>query len=257
MKQILSFILTFFIFTSCVIAKDFRIIQISETKFSKNDDNQIEKLIKDINKEKNVDLVVFTGDNISKPNKDDLKEFLLQLKKLKYPYYVVIGDKEVNKLKDLSKLDYIEILQKNIKKYKYTTPNYSFLVNDLAFLVVDGAKDVIPSSNGYFKAETLEWLENEIKLYPNNNIIILQHFPLIPPSNKETYVTLKPEKYLEIVAKNKNIKAIISGHFNENKETELNGVMHISSPSYPNYKVIDIMDYETKNPVFWSVIKKI
>ena len=258
MKKILSFFFTFLLISSTVFAKEMKIIQVSETRFSeKNDNAQLQELIKSVNKQKNVKFVVFTGDNISSPNQETLKEFLTQLKKLKYPYYLIIGEKDVNKNKGLSKIEYSKIVQKNIRKYKPKTTNYSFVVENLAFIVIDGSKDVIPSSNGFYKKETIEWLQKELKLYKNNNIIILQHFPLIPPANKETYITYKPETLLEIINNNKNIKAVISGHFGINKEFTQNGVTFISSPSFPKYKIIEIMDYETDNPTFWSIIKEI
>ena len=258
MNKFLSFFFAFLLISSTAFAKDMKIVQVSETRFSEKDDNtQLQKLIKSVNKQKNVKFVVFTGDNISSPKQENLKEFLVQLKELKYPYYLIIGEKDVNKSKGLSKIEYSKIVQKNIKKYKPKATNYSFVVDNLAFIVIDGSKDVIPSSNGFYKKETINWLQEELKLYKNNNIIILQHFPLIPPINKETYMTYKPEQLLEIINNNKNIKAVISGHFGVNKEFSQNGVTFISSPSFPKYKVIEIMDYETENPTFWSVIKEI
>jgi hypothetical protein len=37
--------------------------------------------------------------------------------------------------------------------------------NKLVFIVVDGSKDVLPSSIGYYKNDTLDWLEEQLIKY--------------------------------------------------------------------------------------------
>ena len=238
-------------------AKDLRFVQITDTRFSASAENDaLTKVIKDINKQKNVKFVVFTGDNIEKPSPDELLAFLDEAKKLNCPFYIVIGDKDVNKLKHLSKLDYTKLLKKHIKKYKPETPNYTFEKDGVIFIVADGAKDVIPGTNGYYKDDVLLWLDTELTKYPEKNVIILQHFPLIPPAEKETYYTFKPENYLKVLAKHNNVKAIISGHFGVNSQKNFNGVEHITTAGLPYYRIIDIMDSETSNPTIWAQLKK-
>ena len=62
---------------------------------------------------------------------------------------------------------------------------------------------------------------------------------------------------LEILKKHNNIKAVISGHFGQNKEQEINNIIHISTSGLPTYKIIDILDYETTNPTIWTVLKSV
>ena len=215
----------------------------------------LRKVVEDINNQKDVKFVVFTGDNIERANPKLLKSFIKEAKKLDCPFYVVAGDKDVYKLKNMSKVEYNEILRKNIRGYKFKSTNYSFVKNGVAFIIVDGSKEVIPSSSGYYKDDVLIWLNSELKLYPDKNIIILQHFPIVPPSDKPTYCTYKPEKYHMLLAINKNVKAIISGHFGVNKEIEKDGIKHISTAPAPTYRLIDVIDCETKNPTIWAQIK--
>ena len=103
--------------------------------------------------------------------------------------------------------------------------------------------------NGY----TIAILELD---YKDKNVIILQHYPIIPPATKETHYTYKADEYLKLLSEHKNVKAVVSGHFDVNKEQEVNGILHISTKNAPIYRVIDILDYETKNPTFWSTIKE-
>ncbi len=257
MKIFFTILFVFILSTSLTFAKDMRFIQVTDIKYSNSNAQAFETFIEEINKQKDVEFVVFNGDNISKPNVDELKSFLDKIKKLNKPFYFVLGDKDVNKHKKLSKEEYLKIIKKQFRKYKPESNNYIFEKDDFIFIVVDGSKDVIPSTNGYYKEDTLNWLENQLNLYSDKNIIIFQHFPLIPPSEKETYYTFKPEKYLEILSKHKNIKAIISGHFGINKEITVNGINHISTEAFPTYRVIDIIDYETQNPVIWAELKEI
>ena len=58
-----------------------------------------------------------------------------------------------------------------------------------------------------------------------------------------------------LLAINKNVKAIISGHFGVNKEIEKDGIKHISTAPAPTYRLIDVIDCETKNPTIWAQIK--
>ena len=238
------------------IAADMRFVQVSDARFSKeNEVNTLATAIKDINKLKDVEFVVFTGDNIAKPQKDNLIGFLDEAKKLNCPFYIVLGDHDVNKHKEMSKKEYIKIIKKHVRKYKPEEANYTFEKNGVVFMVVDGSKDVIPGTNGFYKEDTLNWLKTQLDLQPRKNIIILQHFPLIPPNGNENYYTFKPENYLKLLAAHKNVKAVISGHFGVNKEEKVKGIMHISTAPLPEYRIIDIMDYDTPNPTIWAELK--
>ena len=254
MKKIL--ILICLLFMNSAFAKDMRFVQISDANFLSGEEALLRSAISEINKQPGVEFVVFTGENIKRPSKKDLEDFLNEAEKLNCPFYIVLGDHDVNKHKEMSKAEYIKIVKKKYKKYKPETPNYSFEKDDMIFIVADGSKDVIPGTNGFYKEETLNWLTNELNLYPDKNIIIFQHFPLIPPADKETYYTFKPEKYLEILNSHKNVKAVFAGHFGVNNEQEFNGILHVSTAGLPFYRVVDIMDYDTSSPTIWSVLKE-
>ena len=258
MKKILSLLFTSLIFVSAVQAKDLRFAQVTDVRYSHEDkDSPLTKIVNDINKQKNIEFVVFTGDNINKPSLKDLEGFLNELKQLNRPFYIVIGDHDVNKSKHLSKVDYIKTIRKRVKKYKPDAPNYVFEKNGVVFVVADGSKDVIPGTNGYYKDDTLEWLDTKLDEYSQNNVVILQHFPLIPPVKKESYYTFKPELYMGILAKHSNVKAVISGHFGVNSEQTVNGIRHITTAGGTEYRIIDILDCETSNPTFWAQLRKL
>lgn len=258
MKRILTLFFTFLFFMSVAQAKDMRFVQVSDARFSGASDNTVfKKAVEDINKQKDVEFVVFTGDNIAKPSAELLESFLDEAKKLKCPFYIVLGDKEVNKLKHLSKAEYIQTIRKNVRKYKPEKPNYVFEKDGIIFAVVDGSKEVIPSTNGYYKEDVLVWLNRELAAHSKNHVIIFQHFPIIPPAEKESYYTFKPEDYMTVLAVHKNVRAVISGHFGVNSEKNVDNVMHITTAGLPYYRIIDLMDYDTPNPTIWAQLKEI
>ena len=258
MKKIFSLFLVYILFCTTVFAKDIRFVQIDGARYSKEHNSEtLKNVINNVNKQKDVDFVVFTGDNIDRPNPEILRNFLSEIKKLHKPVYIVIGDKDVNKHKDLSKKDYQKLVRKKIPNIKAKETNYVFEKKGVVFLVVDGAKDVIPGTNGYYKDDVAEWVDANLGLYNNKNVIILQHFPLIPPEENENYVTFKPQKYIDIIQKHNNVKAVVSGHFGVNKEEAVNGTIHISTASAPCYRIIDILDCTSENPTIWAEVVEV
>lgn len=245
--------------TPNVLAKDFRFVQVDGALYSNNNEvsqKRLKDIVQDINKQKNVEFVVFSGNNISKPSKENLLGFIDITKKLNTPYYVVLGNKDINKQKDLGKLEYTKILSKRVKSHKkITSPNYVFEKNKNIFIVVDGSKEFISNSMGYYRDDVLEWLDKELTLNANKKVYIIQHFPIIAPAQKESRYTHKADKYINLLSKHKNVKAVIAGHFGVNKEEKVDGILHISTSEAPNYRIIDILNYETENPIIWSTIK--
>ena len=255
MKKLLGLIFCFILINSSVSAKDMRFAQVTDVRYTKANPDALNKVINEINRQNDIEFVVFTGDNINHPNTEELTSFLDEAKKLNCPFYIAIGDKDVNKRKELSKKQYAIFVKEHVKKYKYSTPNYLFVRKGLVFIVSDGAKDVIPSTTGYYRDEVIDWIDANLDLYKKKKVVILQHFPIVPPSDKETYYTYKSENYLEMLKNHKNVIAVVAGHFGVNKEEIKDGITHISTAPAPTYRVIDIMNYDTDMPTIWAQVK--
>ena len=259
MNKFWALLITFLITNHLAYGADMRFIQVDGTLYNEKNAKKFEKLIDKINSEKNVSFVVFTGNNIARPNKNNLEGFLNKAKTIKVPYYIVLGQKDVNKQKDLGKLDYMTFVKKKVKAYrklKTTSPNYLFEKNGIVFIVADGSKEVIPTAMGCYKEDVILWLDNKLDENKDKKVVILQHYPIVPPSKRETHYTFKADEYLRLLAEHKNVKAVIAGHFGVNNEQEVDGILHISTKNAPVYRVIDILDYDTENPTFWSTIKE-
>lgn len=256
MYKLIAFFFLFFLSIQTVFSADMRFIQVDSVLYNNNNRENFEKLIEKINKEKDVEFVVFTGNNISKPSKIELESFLSVAKKLDMPYYIVLGQKDVNKQKHFGKKEYLQTLNKKnriLKRIK--SPNYVFVKKGVVFIVADGSKEVIPTPIGYYKEDVILWLDEQLDNYRDKNVVILQHYPLVPPIKKETHYTYKADEYLSLLSEHKNVKAVVSGHFDANSEKVVENILHISTKSAPVYRIIDILDYETENPTFWSTIK--
>jgi len=237
------------------MAREVRIIQITDSHFAtlgqgysernvETSENVLKNAIDDINTVPRKSFVIFTGDNIDKPNPDELKRFLKIANKLNSPYYIVIGNHEVSKYQGFSKKDYMKIVRKHSKNCNPHSANYLFKRNGIVFIVVDGAKEVIPGAAGYYKEDTLKWLDRNLKKYKNEYVVIFQHFPVEAPYFNRTHKTFDVDGYKNILEKHNNVIAIVSGHFHANGEKMVDGIYHISTPSLlesPHYyKIIDI-----------------
>lgn len=268
----LNLILLFFVIfgTQIAYSKELKFIQITDSHLStigtdyserevENSKNVLEKTIADINTIPNVDFVVFTGDNIDQANPSELKNFLKIANELYMPYYVVIGNHEVFKSQKFTKKDYINIVRKYSKNCRPSGPNYEFKSRGIVFLVVDGAKEIIPGPAGYYKKDTLAWLDKKLTHYKKSKVVILQHFPIVAPCYNRTHATYDVQEYEDVLKKHSNVIAIISGHYHTNGETMRNGIYHISSPSLVeaphNYKVIEIENKNGKNHQIYTQLR--
>ena len=193
-NKIFSVLFMFFALTASAFAEDLRFVQIDG--FGYASEQASDKIITEVNKLKDVSFVVFSGNNISKPDKTYLDAFLKDVKKINYPVYIVLGQKDVNKQKGLGKADYMKLVSKNIRTHrKIDSPNYVFEKKGVVFIVLDGSKEVIPTSMGYYKPDVIKWLDEQLTLNADKNVVILQHYPIIPPCEKEMKYTAKPENY--------------------------------------------------------------
>lgn len=263
-KNIILTVVALLFLQSIVLADAIKFVQVADSHFKNKDEYREQVLtntVKSINKEKNISFVVFTGDNIDSPHAEYLPEFVKIINKLNVPYYIVIGNHDVFKNNGLSKIQYLEIVRDNNCFYRYKEPNYVFKKNGFVFIVVDGTKEIIPGSIGYYKQDTLDWLEKQLKKYKKSKVVIIQHFPLITLKESQTHYVYQKEKYIELLDKYDNIISVIAGHLHNNQEVMRNGVYHITSPTLlsepPVYKIISITTAKGFSPMVYTELKEV
>lgn len=244
-KMLLAF-LTVFVLCQAGFCKDLRFVQITDLHY-KNDiysEENFGKMIENINKTKNVEFVIFTGDNTDNAKKEDYIKFLTQANTLKVPYYVVVGNHDVFKMGGFSKLDYVKVVREYNKNQKTKNTNFVFKKGDFVFICVDGAREVIPSPGGYYRDNTLAWVDKKLKKFEKENVIIFQHFPMkLRHTERDAY---KNERYDNILSKHHNVKGIFTGHFHANEEYTKDGIFYSitgrASGADAGYKVVDITE---------------
>ncbi len=270
-KIIFIFLATIVLTGQKIYSQEIKFVQITDTHFAstkedytqrevENSKSVLEKTIQDINSISNVDFIIFTGDNIDQAKEVDLKKFLTIANKLKRPYYVVIGNHEVFKSQNLNKKEYMKVVRKYSKSCKPKNANYVFKKKGIVFLVVDGAKEIIPGPAGYYKKDTLKWLDKKLTKYHNSKVVIFQHFPIEEPYYNRTHRTYNKEDYQKILAKHFNVIAIFSGHYHANAEKMVNGVYHVNTPALVenphNYKVIEINTKDKKDYQIYTQLRR-
>ncbi|MBR1942352.1 metallophosphoesterase [bacterium] len=254
--------LCFFCFSQNVYAKEIKFIQVTDLMYRQNVSSQenLKNLVDNINSGDKIDFVVFTGDNIANAKKETLQEFLETIKSLKYPYYIELGEKDCLKANGLSKDLYLKYVKSNSKQ-KFNSFNYAVKMDDIVFVFVDGAKEFLPAPNGFYREDTLTWLDKTLTKYKKKHVIIIQHFPLFDKSEASPYNLYKADLYNEILSKHNNVLMIVSGHYRDNIEQEINNVKHIvtapAADGSSNYReFILFFDKSTKQYEIYSHVEK-
>ena len=263
-KNIFWTVLSVLMFQSAVFADIVKFVQVADSHYKSGNEYRADVLketVKNINNETDISFVVFTGDNIDSPHAEYLPEFIKIINKLKVPYYIVIGNHDVYKNNGLSKARYYEIVRENNLLYRKATPNYTFKKKGFVFVVADGAKEIIPGTVGYYKEDTLNWINKQLTKNKKRKVIILQHFPLIATKEVTSHRVYNKDEYLEMLDKHDNVIAVVAGHLHTNGEKMRNGVYHITSPTLlsdpPVYKVITVSTTKGFSPMVYTELKQI
>ncbi len=244
-KMLLSFIIVLTI-NSNAFCKDFRFVQVTDLHLKDNPSSieNFDKIISAINDIKNVKFVAFTGDNTDRADYKDYTLFLNMANKLSVPYYVVVGNHDVFKMGGFSREDYTGIVKKYNKNQKTKKTNFVIKKGEIVFIVLDGAREVIPSPGGYYRDDTLVWLDKKLKKYRSKQVVMLQHFPMkLRHTERDAY---KNERYEEVLAKHNNVIGIFSGHFHANEEYTKDGIFYAitgrASGADAGFKIVDMIE---------------
>lgn len=203
--------------------------------------------------EKNYDFVIFLGDNIDKSKKDDLNGFFKAIKRMKTPYYIVMGNHDVHKISGMEKKEFLEIVSENNKRQRKAQGSYYFYpTSDVIVVVLDSVSSGMPSSHGIFTQKTLVWLDEVLTKNKNKEAIIFQHVPYMTPYEDPSHEILAKNDYRAVLSRHNNILAVFGGHYHkESFQKDHNNVMHISAPALyiPPYYYLDITVNYDKMPL--------
>lgn len=241
-KAFLYVFCAFFLFAQSTYAKEVKFIHITDVDLNTKNAYKLQETIKEINSYNDIDFVVFGGNNISKTNIDNLNTFLYLLRRVNKKTYVLLGSSDVLSSTGINKKYYLKRVR-NARFLRHPNKtNYVFKSKGYIFVVMDGSKEFFQSTNGYYTKKELIWLDETLNRYKNENVIILQHFPILP-AKSQWLQCAKVENYIEVLKKHNNVKMIVSGHYGDNYEINIGGIYHIITESYSKngaYKIIQI-----------------
>lgn len=189
------------------------------------------RVIKFLNQEKQergLDFTVVNGDIIH-----DDKTYFQPVKKnwdlLQMPYYVTHGNHDM-------------IAENNWEEIWQTPWHYSFVQNEIAFIVLNSADD-----KGNYVCPDMVWTANELEKYRElSHIFIFMHITPL----KWTGAALPCPELVTLFEKYSNIRAVFHGHdHDEDNAKEHNGKFyffdsHIAGnwgTKYHGYRIIEVM----------------
>jgi len=194
-----------------------------------------ESLLKDaisqINIMNDVDMIVFSGDVINRPDKTEFEKFISMANTLKKPWFYAPGNHDIGIVRGLSREEISSLIKQNSLYYEYS-PNADF-----CFIFLDGVITSGITANGFFPKEELNWLDETLSKNKTKKVVIIQHYPVVEPFKSYTHKVKNDAEYLQILDKNPNVIAVVSGHYHSSKITLRKNVLHISTPAlieYPN-----------------------
>ena len=239
MKKLLIVLLFFCFSLSPVFAETIECAIISDThlKPSKTADTFTDSeknlifAVDSVNRNKNINFVVFLGDNIDKSNMDSLVSFMNIVKNLKKPYYLVFGNHDSYAAGGIAKEDFSEYVHSINKRQDKKDSSFYFKAGKGAYgLILDGSSYVVPGKHGRFVPEVVSEVNKFLKFKKNSMVFIFQHFPLIAPTDNVSHETLDMENMKNMLAKHNNVIFIASGHYHYEKITvDDRGIYHISA----------------------------
>ncbi len=198
--------------------------------------------IDEINKIPGLDFVLVTGDLVEKPDEKLIKKFIDISKSLRYPYYVLLGNHDINFSHLIKKEEFIKKFYTldNATSFTNQMSYYSFSPNEkFKIICLDGVIEKLDSANGDIGNTQLEWLTNELETNKDKYVIIALHFPIIPPYEGSEKEILEPSrtKLLDLVNGYKNVVGVFSGHYHAAGLYNVKNKIHNSCPAlvqYPN-----------------------
>ena len=239
---IFTFLFLFIAGSLKVSAEEVKFIFLTDASVSKYNAYKLQDTIKEINSYKDIDFVVFGGNNIEKAQVNYLNYFTYLLKRVHKKTYVLLGNQDVSTSSGIDKKYYM----KRVRRAKFfrhpSKPNYVFKKKSYVFIAMDGAKQYFQSSNGYYSKQELMWLKDVLDKNKASKVVILQHFPL-STTKSQWLETSKTEEYLELLKNYDNVKVIVSGHYNTNVEDKILNIDNILVENYAKnqaYKIIQL-----------------
>ena len=202
-------------------------------KLTQYSDFLIDKLIDKINTEK-YDIAICLGDLIEDTNNHDkdiinFKHIWNKLKKIKIPFYSVLGNHDLRTMNSRSELERIMDVESNTFSFDFN--NYHFIILSTDIRECLNKDDGGISKTHYISNNEIKWLKADIK---KNNLpcLIFTHFGIAEDDMKDNYwfskepesALLSNRKELKQIINDNNIIGVFSGHQHWTKKIKENNI---------------------------------
>ncbi len=191
-------------------AQDFRFAQMTDIHLSPGNQSREEDLmnsIEEINRMKDLDFVLITGDISEKGDRETLVRAKELFDHLKLPYYIVMGNHET-KWSDSGCTAWQEVF--GYERFQMEHQGVHFLGFNTGPLMRMAYGHVVP--------QDLRWLDEELGKLPREEpVIIVTHYPLMDGDVDNWYqVTDVLRKY--------NVRLCVGGHYHALKNHSYDGI---------------------------------
>ncbi|HEY9759302.1 MAG TPA: metallophosphoesterase [Oculatellaceae cyanobacterium] len=229
----------------------------------------LQDAVKGLNRDK-LDFVIFGGDNVEVPGKDDenWQLFIDIAQSLSCPWNFVLGEQDVS---GKTPVDKMETYGRDWKGKGMTT-NRSYWsydpVDGIHVVGLDTSQPNLPT--GQISDEQLAWLKKDMSANAGKFTIVVSHHPLLPPAPFDSggiwddYICPQGSSVREIMGAHDGVRLALSGHVHVNQIQQEKNVWYVSSPSlavYPcAYRIFRVspqaVTVETYQISFPALIKK-
>lgn len=200
----------------------------------------LQDVVKTLN-EQTLDFVLFGGDQVQGPGKDDTnwQLFLDVVQSLNAPWTFVLGDRDISGSRLIDKMRTFGPDWKG-KGIETTKPYWSQSPLPGVHLIgLDTSR--ANSTIGDISKEQLDWLRNDLVTNSRRFTIVLSHHPLLPPPPYDggppwdDYIVNEGSSAREILGSSKYVRLALSGHVHVSKIQQERDIWYVSNPSLAVY----------------------
>ena len=221
-------------------------------KMLENSCDLLKDTVAQLNSIAGLDFIVFSGDMVNLPKASQFMEFISIVKNLKTPWYVAIGNHDVDFDGKFTKSDLIKLVASHNLNFNGTKPYYSFKPQKgFKVIVLDTMIDSRVTANGELPPEQIEWLDKTVKETSEKDVIIIcSHVPVIEPYASESHKLLNSTEVLKHLYSYNRPIVWLAGHYHGTKVIQDGKLLFVNTPSlisYPNaFRVINVNSQRDK-----------
>ncbi|MBU6451937.1 MAG: metallophosphoesterase [Cyanobacteria bacterium REEB67] len=229
----------------------------------------LQDVVKQLNMRK-LDFVIFGGDQIEGPGKDDAywNLFIDCLQILNAPWYFILGEADIS---GRSPVDKMVEFGPDLKGRGLTNGHPYWSADPVKDVHIIGLDTSRPNTTtGDLSSEQLNWLKSDLAANKGKFTMAFSHHPLLAPPPYDggppwdDYMVVQGASAREILAGSRDVRLCVSGHVPINKIQQEGGIWYVSASTvaiYPcQFKIFTVspeaVHVETLQVNYDALVKK-